>query len=238
MTLAICAYPCFGAAASEAQEVVSRAGPDWTPWLLTGFMTAIAIGQAIVGMRRRTCLAEQVRHLREENARLRKRADVDPMTGFLNRDAFLNRLAGRRRRCDAGALLVIDADHFKQVNDRYGHQAGDEALMAMATAMRGSVREDDLLGRIGGEEFAILLAGATAQDALLIAERIRCAVEAVRFEPADGIRHRLTVSVGGVSHHPGDDIAGWMHAADTCLYQAKSGGRNLVVIDGGRQAAA
>lgn len=236
--MAASVVPFSAALADEADGRLLHASVHWTPWLVSSGLAAIMTGQALYGVRQTRRLRGQLGRLREENSRLRKRADIDPMTGFLNREAFMARLSARRRRSDMGALLLIDADHFKQVNDRFGHQAGDEALMALGKAMGGSVRQNDLVGRIGGEEFAVLLAGASSQEAVIIAERIRCAVEAVVFEPQAGVRHRLTVSIGGVSRHHEEEPAAWLRAADTCLYQAKSGGRNLVVIDGGRARAA
>ena len=91
----------------------------------------------------------------------------------------------RGARADRGALLIIDADHFKTINDNFGHLTGDEALLLIASAIGRGVRSGDILGRIGGEEFGAFLVGATQEEAKRVAERIRSEVELIRFQPDD-----------------------------------------------------
>ena len=122
--------------------------------------------------------------LAETHRRLAEKASRDPMTGFLNRESFFAVLDGSRRKSDRGALLLIDADHFKRINDGFGHLVGDEALLAIAAAIGRGIRGGDTIGRIGGEEFAAFLPGADDGDAARVAERIRREVEAIRFLPA------------------------------------------------------
>ena len=130
------------------------------------------------------------------------------------------------------------ADHFKSINDSYGHLIGDEALIAITRRIRQSVRAHDIVGRIGGEEFAVYLRGAGKDDAFLVADRIRKAVADLVFEPEAGRRHPLTVSIGGVVEAQDLPLPEALRRADSSLYAAKNGGRNLVVIDGaGAQAA-
>lgn len=160
------------------------------------------------------------------NKALRKKAEMDQMTGMLNRETFLKRLRGMGRYKDAGTLLIVDADHFKSINDRFGHLSGDNALMAITGAIRRSVRENDIIGRLGGEEFGVMLVGANLEESRAVAERIRTSVETLRFEPRNGVAHRLTVSIGGAPWHHGAEFAEVMRFADTQLYSAKENGRN------------
>jgi diguanylate cyclase (GGDEF)-like protein len=160
------------------------------------------------------------------------------MTGMLNRESFFSVLDGSRRKTDRGALLIIDADHFKKINDSYGHLTGDRALLEMAAAISSGVRAGDVLGRIGGEEFGAFLVGASDQEAIRVAERIRRAVETIRFQPVDGRMLPLTVSIGGTHCGPDANVSELMHAADKRLYEAKGRGRNRAIFDGGISAAA
>lgn len=176
--------------------------------------------------------------LEQSNADLRRKVEIDPMTGLLNREYFMKKLAGLRRKTDRGTLLILDADHFKSINDTYGHLIGDEALVAITRRIRESVRAHDIVGRIGGEEFGIYLRGAVREDAFLVADRIRKAVADIVFEPEAGRRHFLTVSIGGVVEAQDLPLSEALRRADTSLYAAKNGGRNLVVIDGARPRVA
>lgn len=170
-------------------------------------------------------LAEQSRH--------------DDMTGMLNRTAFFQMMAQARRRSDAGGtLLIIDADRFKKINDTHGHQTGDRALLAIASAIRKAARENDLVARIGGEEFAVFLAGTESEDAAVAAERIRNAVEALDFRLPGGERLPLTVSIGGIAHSPQAPFAELMREADRRLYAAKRAGRNRIDLAPALPAAA
>ncbi len=153
------------------------------------------------------------------------------MTGMLNRESFFAALDGSRRKSDRGALLIIDADHFKKINDNFGHLTGDDALLAIAAAIERGVRSGDVLGRIGGEEFAAFLAGATDQEAKRVAERIRREVELIRFRPVDERTVPLTVSIGGTTCAKDASVSDLMRAADRRLYEAKHRGRNLAILD-------
>ncbi|MBN6113126.1 GGDEF domain-containing protein [Xanthomonas bonasiae] len=176
-------------------------------------------------------LAERSTSLRRDRDQARQLADLDPLTGLLNRRAWHERLtalkqAARRRRQPL-ALMFLDVDHFKRLNDRYGHRAGDDGLRALAQALREELRGDDLIGRYGGEEFVIALPGLDAAQATPIAERIR---ERFRTQAALAFPElQPTVSIGVVQLRPGDDANGLVQRADEALYAAKSGGRNRVV---------
>lgn len=176
-------------------------------------------------------LAERSTSLRRDRDQARQLADLDPLTGLLNRRAWHERLtalkqASRRRRQPL-ALMFLDVDHFKRLNDRYGHRAGDDGLRALAQALREELRGDDLIGRYGGEEFVIALPGLDAAQATPIAERIR---ERFRVQAALAFPDlQPTVSIGVVQLRPADDANGLVQRADEALYAAKSGGRNRVV---------
>lgn len=183
-------------------------------------------------------LARTHAQLAATHRRLAEKASRDSMTGMLNREAFFAMLDNCRRRADCGALLIIDADHFKNINDSYGHLTGDKALLEIAAAISRGVRAGDILGRIGGEEFAALLIGASGKDTAAVAERMRREVEKISFSPRGEETVPLTVSIGGTLCRAGATVSDLMRAADHNLYEAKRRGRNLVVTDGGRAAAA
>ena len=127
-------------------------------------------------------------------------------------------------------MLLADVDHFKVVNDTHGHLTGDAVLRTLATEMRQQVRESDLVGRFGGEEFAVLLSGTTAEEACRVAERIRRGVGVVRVLTKDTIVG-VTISIGVAmlgSH--GDDLGELLNAADLALYRAKRTGRDRVCL--------
>ena len=178
-------------------------------------------------------LSLKLRELAIANHRLVTAATTDSLTSCLNRGAFAAHveatLADARVSEDrrAGALMVIDADQFKRINDRFGHGNGDEALRLMASAIRSAIRSQDAVGRLGGEEFAVYLAGPC--DAGAIAGRIRRAVETVRFRP-DGTPWPLTASIGCVFFDAPKPFSELYRIADDLLYQAKRSGRNRVVI--------
>jgi diguanylate cyclase (GGDEF)-like protein len=177
-------------------------------------------------------LARAHAQLAAAHRRLSEKASRDDMTGMLNRESFFAVLDGSRRKADRGTLLIIDADHFKQINDSFGHLTGDRALLEIAAAITRGVRGGDILGRIGGEEFAAFLAGATAKEAEYVAERIRREVELIRFRPNDERTIPLTVSIGGANCASEASVSDLMRAADKRLYEAKNRGRNLVIVDG------
>lgn len=183
-------------------------------------------------------LADTHMQLAEAHARLSEKARHDDMTGMLNRESFFAALKNSRRRTDTGALLIIDADHFKHINDTHGHMQGDRALTEIAEAIRGSLRDIDLVGRIGGEEFAAFLSSADSDEAMLVAERIRLAVEAIRFHPGEGKYLPLSVSIGAARLRPHLSWSQMMREADRRLYEAKRRGRNRVVADWTEQIAA
>jgi diguanylate cyclase (GGDEF)-like protein len=169
---------------------------------------------------------------------LAERARRDHMTGLLNRESFFAALDGLRRKSDAGALLIIDADHFKKINDGHGHLVGDAALLEISAAICRGLRSRDLVARIGGEEFAAYLEGASPAEAAVVAERVRREVELVNFATSAGVSVSLTVSIGGTVCAPEATLSDLLRAADHRLYAAKRAGRNRVMIEHGLSQAA
>lgn len=164
-------------------------------------------------------------------AELRQLASTDSLTGIMNRRAFRRAADGLFRSDVAwGYLLMIDLDHFKQINDRYGHAVGDTVLTSFAETLRRAVRAGDFMGRTGGEEFCVLLPAIDGQAALAIAERIRAGTQALALTvEGDAAPLRVTVSIGVASIDPGCTLDQTMAQADKALYAAKRAGRNRVV---------
>lgn len=161
---------------------------------------------------------------------LEREANTDYLTRLLNRRAFETRAETHLARDHPGALLLIDADHFKKVNDTHGHNIGDEALTAIADTMRKSVRDGDIVGRIGGEEFAVLMTSGCIDSAQRLAERLRARVEELNLiDPATGRRVPLTISVGIAPVGGANSTLDRCYSlADAALYAAKQAGRNRV----------
>jgi diguanylate cyclase len=156
---------------------------------------------------------------------------TDALTGVANRRAYefelTRRIANWNRSQTSVSLILLDIDYFKKFNDRYGHQAGDAVLKAVADTLQQTVREVDLVCRYGGEEFSVVLAEASVEETKIIAERIRSLIESSRF-PFNGLILRLTVSVGFSQILPGEDAEAFIGRADAALYSSKEAGRNCV----------
>jgi len=168
---------------------------------------------------------------KEEAERL---AITDPLTGLFNRRFLEEKLSNELIRAKAYnnylSIVMADIDHFKRINDTYGHKVGDEVLKALALILKANTRGNDTVARYGGEEFVIILSNVSKYDAYRIAERIRLEVEDTSFEEI-GVPEKITVSFG-ISCFPedGEDAIDLLKKADQALYQAKSQGRNRVVV--------
>ncbi len=182
-------------------------------------------------------LADRMSTLRRERDRAATEAERDGLTGALNRRGIDLRLAlalaESRRRREVLAVLFVDIDHFKKVNDQFGHAVGDRCLDNLVSRISSELRAADSLGRYGGEEFLVVLPGAGVPQALAAAERIRADIE-FRCREVDGHPVRITVSIGVAVVDPGSEgeAAAPVAAADAALYQAKRAGRNRVVLAG------
>jgi len=170
-------------------------------------------------------------------------ASTDSLTGLLNRRAFdaaLRNLAGDAMNTGADlSFILIDVDHFKLVNDTWGHPIGDEVLRHVAAMLTRKVRGGDLVARYGGEEFAVILGQTGRRGALKVAENLREAVNSHPFIVTAGFddnqteaRLRITISAGLSSYVPGESVGHWLGRADDALYRAKRAGRNRVVFAG------
>ena len=186
-------------------------------FMLVGLLLNMVLGLMVVGR-----LVSRLQHLSERDA----------LTGLLNRRAIaplLLRESGRLRRYgESYALLAIDVDHFKDVNDSLGHAAGDAALVQLARVLREAAREVDSIARMGGEEFCILLPHCDLDGAKRLADRVHAAVHEADWS---GCAQRLTVSVGvAVAQAPEEGSEAVLERADRALYRAKSDGRDRVVV--------
>ncbi|MDU9392244.1 sensor domain-containing diguanylate cyclase [Pseudomonas sp. zfem002] len=165
--------------------------------------------------------------LAEKIGRLNKEAQSDALTGLANRRAMQERLSFWQEMKTPFAVVSIDIDHFKRVNDTFGHAAGDETLRFVATLMKQNSRPDDLLCRVGGEEFVLLLSGGSMAVAKEVAERLRISIENTSIETVG----HVTVSLGVALWNPGQDIPAVLKKADQMLYMAKQLGRNRVILE-------
>lgn len=179
-------------------------------------------------------IAEDITDRKSMEAEMRRLATVDSLTGIDNRHHFLvkasKEFARSRRYRRAMSFLMLDLDHFKEVNDTYGHHVGDEVLKAMVIAVEGELRENDLFGRLGGEEFAVVLPETGAISAVDAAERLRKIIEATNVD-AGSASVTFTVSIGvAVFEEQDGDLDQVVQRSDQAMYQAKRKGRNRVVL--------
>jgi diguanylate cyclase (GGDEF)-like protein len=178
-------------------------------------------------------VADRTKELSEANARLERLAVTDGLTGLFNHRRFQEQLHSELLRCERHkrplAVLMLDVDFFKKVNDSMGHPAGDELLRRLADVLGEDLRQTDLISRYGGEEFAVLLPETTKAEAMQVAERMREAVE-LRINEHQAWTQRITISIG-VATFPEDGATAEavLHAADQALYVAKRQGRNRVI---------
>ena len=189
-----------------------------------------AIGQHLTGA------VERIQMLERSLDDLRQDAATDGLTRLANRRSFdtqLREVAGRAMNSgEPLMLLLIDIDHFKRVNDNWGHQTGDQVLRLVAAMLSSAIRDGDFVARYGGEEFAVILPGTRPDVALAVAERVRRS-----FEGRDIVARNsgtsigsVTLSAGGALYEPGEKLSDWIERADQALYAAKKAGRNRVVL--------
>ncbi|MFM1896931.1 MAG: hypothetical protein RLZZ385_2005 [Pseudomonadota bacterium] len=219
-TLVRCAYALTGL---DGANVITTEGNVYALTAL-GFMMAMVL--ATFGI-----LSLYNERLTVDIQRL---ATIDPLTNIYNRRAFINAAEKELARGDRSGrypcLLMLDIDHFKRVNDTCGHAAGDQVLIAMTTALQEALREQDILARFGGEEFAILLPETERDGAIILAERLRAAVAALITRVGQKTL-RITVSVGIAVAVEGDTLDDLVGRADQAMYAAKEAGRNCVKIE-------
>lgn len=174
----------------------------------------------------------ELRLIKANEEQLERLANIDSLTGLFNRRVVLYRLEELlkhvRRYRDNFSVIMLDIDHFKKINDVYGHLSGDQTIERIAQFLRIRTRDLDVVGRYGGDEFVIILPSTDLPSALLAAERIRKSIEAIKITDLKGNVFNITVSQGLASYKPGDDIHSIVSRADNALYRAKAEGRNRV----------
>lgn len=176
-------------------------------------------------------MEQEAQGYREHLEEQRQKALIDPLTGLPNRAAWSERLEHEESRWRKGGgellLAMLDLDHFKSINDSYGHQAGDKVLKIIAGELRKRLRPDDFIARFGGEEFVLLMPGTSLKDGIGLMERLRAAIEACPFH-FKGQRVTITVSSGVAAFRSAEQSTLVLKRADQALYRAKSAGRNQV----------
>lgn len=179
--------------------------------------------------------SDEVVTLRRNIENIQQEAMLDPLTGVKNRKTFDTEIARMIRDATGTgqplALIMADVDHFKQFNDRWGHQTGDHVLRLVADVMNANIKGQDVLARYGGEEFAIILPGTTLANAVMLADRIRKSVESRRLKKrrTDEDLGVLTLSMGAALLRWNDTVESLVERADSVLYAAKKAGRNRVL---------
>jgi diguanylate cyclase len=172
------------------------------------------------------------RRASRHNRMLARQSRVDAATGILNRSSWEVAVESELRRFKRGgasaSLMMIDIDHFKTFNDRYGHLAGDEVIRAAASVIQSCIRDVDVPGRYGGDEFGLLLVHTGTHAALVAAERIRQRLAETTFERAPGESCTLSIGIASATRAM-EDVHAWISEADSALYQAKTLGRNRIV---------
>lgn len=159
-------------------------------------------------------------------------AETDHLTGLANRRAWEMQMKKIKERYDTCNVLILDIDHFKQINDRYGHANGDEILKQFSELLHRETRDHDIKARIGGEEFGILIPMLSQSEVIGVAERIRSSISKHAFRLLDQQVIHISVSIG-IANGKSAQLHEIVHLADDCLYQAKNSGRNRTHIHGG-----
>ncbi len=208
----------------------SSGGTRWVEMRISGRVNAVGIKGWVVNFREVTD-----RKIFEEE--LRRQAQTDPLTGLLNRTAFSERLAAATAAIDPAAppaVLFVDVDDFKAVNDSLGHAAGDDLLITVAARLTADVRADDVVARLGGDEFAVLLPDADDERLADVSQRLLTSLRSPIV--LAGATVSVTASIGGALGAPGDTADSLLHRADTAMYGAKRSGKDSASLLGGEAA--
>jgi diguanylate cyclase len=207
---------------------VATGGFDWAPQTAMPEMLAtmpflVSYPLILSGM-----TYKLTQRVRQQNRLLARISSIDGLSELLNRahwEESVDRILASCRNGGVASLLMIDIDHFKQINDRYGHTVGDEVIGRIGAIIRRNMREGDIAGRYGGDEFGVVLSGVDGTTAAQIAERIRASIHAAGFEHALDLRCTLSIGIAQ-SGEGARDARAWVRQADAALYNAKLRGRN------------
>jgi diguanylate cyclase (GGDEF)-like protein len=199
--------------------------PDW---LLSGLLISQSFWPAVSAG---YCIFALTGYMEETQQKFKDEALHDPLTGLLNRRGLVNAIQGclayLQRQRHSAALFMIDLDHFKQINDKIGHDGGDEVLIAVAEVLQKELRQSDVLARYGGEEFIVFLPQTDRDSAQLAAERLLLAVRSMQLPQSAQPQH-LTISLGIAVFNADFDFDCQLRRADHALYQAKARGRDRI----------
>jgi len=210
---------------------VALAGLHWAPDTSMRVIMACLPVMALHTISVSVVSYQLIRKTAHQNQLLDELRRVDALTGLFGRGHWQEQAEAALRRHhtsdEPACMLMLDIDHFKEINDTHGHTVGDEVIRALAHVVRGNVRAGDCAGRYGGDEFAIVLPGMQAKDALAIAHRIREQTEGVRVRSLPELRITSSIGVAPADHRH-SSLRAWIDAADAALYVAKNGGRNRV----------
>jgi diguanylate cyclase len=223
---------------SAVDEAVATIEAPFDTASLTAAMRGVLQGSRLMAFENRALqealeqTRTELRRLREEVVLRRAESLTDALTGVANRRAFDQKLAALFKDEQAVGLLMIDIDHFKAINDTHGHVFGDQVLRLIGSVIGSNVRDGDLVARIGGEEFALVMAGAGESEALIVAEKIRKAIAARKIvkRGSGSVVAKVSISVGIATRREDDDPQTLLDRADGGLYRAKEQGRNCVVV--------
>ena len=215
------ALPILSYLLAHKEELWTARGKE----MFMSYGLAIILILVLLPFQRRARL--QIQRLQNDNSQMLDVAERDELTRQYNRWGGQRLLDDFMRSGAAGSIIMFDIDHFKLINDTYGHLTGDKVLQQFAMRVSGALRSDGNLIRWGGEEFLVVIRGIAAQDVLTVAERLRKAINSNPFPPVG----KLTASGGATSRRKGDTLEGLLARADKALYQAKMNGRDQVLCD-------
>jgi diguanylate cyclase (GGDEF)-like protein len=204
--------------------------PYSTSAIATGVLAMVYLGVSFHAYVDRSI--SYFKRMRDYNAQLHDLASHDPLTRVFNAGAYYRacdqQIHASQRSTQPFAVLFIDLDHFKSINDTYGHAVGDDVLRTVAQTLQKTVRRSDIVGRIGGEEFSVFLPNTQLQGAQQLAETLRVAIESIHIE-VDGVRLKITASIGVAARRfDQETMQAIQQHADQAMYEAKRGGRNRV----------
>lgn len=204
------------------------------PEAMTRRMSVTAVVTILVSYPIGYYIHQQNAKLQQLTKELARIASTDQMSGLLNRTSFLQAVEGALHTPlggpTAGSFLFIDVDHFKKLNDRFGHCVGDDAIKLIADIIKETPAKDSIVGRMGGEEFGLFLPHANKKEAISIAENVRRRVRRLIFDKGP-IRQQISVSIGLSMHHAGQSLSAFVQQADERMYLAKAQGRNRVAYE-------